>query len=185
MLQFISDHHHHESKPVKLVHSFLFCSCVYFCLYGPFNCISFHKSSRQLSTFSLCSSGLLSALSVLSTIYLFVKVSFSPVLVSKSIASFDVHFCSLLGSICCLESHSASWSVFFLSQFLRQCYYWIHILCLYQYWISNWPVFLWWMQCQLANFEGYSGGKKKSESSAKFIWNGKKKFLRSEFHSRE
>ena len=34
------------------------CSCVYFCLYGAFNCISFHKFSRQLSIFSLCSSGL-------------------------------------------------------------------------------------------------------------------------------
>ena len=29
----------------------------YFSLYGLFNCISFHKFSRQLSTFSLCSSG--------------------------------------------------------------------------------------------------------------------------------
>ena len=60
---------------------------VYFCLYGTFNCISFHKFSRQLSTFSLCSSGLLSALSVLSTIYLFVKVSFSP----------DIILCGWLG----------------------------------------------------------------------------------------
>ena len=49
-------------KPTELVHSFLFCSCVRFCLYGPFNCILFHKVSRQLSVFSLCSSGLLSAL---------------------------------------------------------------------------------------------------------------------------
>ena len=30
-------------KPAELVHSFLFCSCVCFCLCGPFNCISFHK----------------------------------------------------------------------------------------------------------------------------------------------
>ena len=36
--------------------------CVYFCLYGPFNCISFHQFSRWLSAFSLCSSGLISAL---------------------------------------------------------------------------------------------------------------------------
>ena len=42
----------------ELVHSFSFCSCVCFCLYGPLNCISFHKLSRQLSAFSLCSSGL-------------------------------------------------------------------------------------------------------------------------------
>ena len=47
---------------------FLFCSCVYFCLYGPFNCIPFHKFSRQLSAFSLCSSGLTSALLVLLTV---------------------------------------------------------------------------------------------------------------------
>ena len=56
----------------------LICSCVYLCLYGPFNCISFHKCSRKLSAFSLCSSGLLSALLVLSTAYLFMKVSLSP-----------------------------------------------------------------------------------------------------------
>ena len=38
-------------KPAELAHSFSFCSCVYFCLYGPFNCISFRKFSRQLSAF--------------------------------------------------------------------------------------------------------------------------------------
>ena len=68
----------HRHKPTEPAHSFLVCSCVYFCLYGPFNCISFHKFSRQLSAFSLCSSGLISALLVLSTIYLFMKVSLSP-----------------------------------------------------------------------------------------------------------
>ena len=57
---------------------FLFCSCVCFCLYGLFTCISFHKFSRQLSAFSLCSSSLIFALLVLSTIFLFVKVSLSP-----------------------------------------------------------------------------------------------------------
>ena len=50
-------------KPTELAHSFLFCSCAYFCL--SFNCISFHKFSRQLPAFSLCSSGLISALLVL------------------------------------------------------------------------------------------------------------------------
>ena len=57
-----------------------FCSvlCVYFCLYGSFNCASFHKSSQQLSIFPLCSSVFISALLVLSSIYLFLKVSFSP-----------------------------------------------------------------------------------------------------------
>ena len=60
-------------KPTELAHSFLFCSCVCFCLYGPFNCISFHKSSRQLSAFSLCSPSLISDLLVLSTIYLFLQ----------------------------------------------------------------------------------------------------------------
>ena len=58
---------------------FKFCSCVYFCPHGPFNCISFHKFSRHVSVFSLCSSGLISAPLVLSTIglYRFMKVSFS------------------------------------------------------------------------------------------------------------
>ena len=36
---------------------------------------------RQLSAFSLCSSGLISAILVLSTIYLFVKVSLSPAII--------------------------------------------------------------------------------------------------------
>ena len=65
-------------KPTQLAHSFLLCTCVYFCLYDPFHCISFHKFSRQLSVFRLCSCGLSSAVLVLSTIYLFMKVSFSP-----------------------------------------------------------------------------------------------------------
>ena len=57
-------------KPTELANSFLFCFCVCFCLYGPFNCISFHKFFRQLSTFSFCSCGLSSALLVLSAIYI-------------------------------------------------------------------------------------------------------------------
>ena len=57
---------------------FLFCSCVCFCLYSPFSCISFHKFSRQLSAFSLCSCGLISAVLDFSTLYLFMKVSLSP-----------------------------------------------------------------------------------------------------------
>ena len=63
-------------EPTELAHSFLFCSCVYFCLYGPFSCISFHQFSRHVLSFS--SSGLISASLVLSTICLFVKVPFSP-----------------------------------------------------------------------------------------------------------
>ena len=52
--------------------------CLFFCLYGPFNCISFHQFCLPLFVFSLCSSCLFSVLLVLSAIYLFVKVSFSP-----------------------------------------------------------------------------------------------------------
>ena len=72
MLRFMS-HINQPSLPTLLS-----CSCVYFSLYGPFACISFRKLSRQLSAFSLCSSGLISASLVLSTIYLFMKLSFSP-----------------------------------------------------------------------------------------------------------
>ena len=68
-------------KQTELAHAILFCSCVYFCLYGPFNCISFHKLSRQVSAFSLCSSGLKSALLVFSSVYLLMKVSLGPVLI--------------------------------------------------------------------------------------------------------
>ena len=40
-----------KHKPAELAPSFLFCSCVYFCPYDPFYCISFHKFSRRLSVF--------------------------------------------------------------------------------------------------------------------------------------
>ena len=46
-----------------------------FLSYGPFTYISFQKSSRQLSAFSLSSPSLISAFLVLSTIYLFLKNS--------------------------------------------------------------------------------------------------------------
>ena len=49
-----------------------------FLSYGPFNCISFHKFSQQFYVFSLCSSGLISVLLVLSTLYFFMTVSLSP-----------------------------------------------------------------------------------------------------------
>ena len=62
-------------KPTELAHTFLTALGVYFCLYDPFNCISFHKFSRQLSSFSSCSSGLISAVIVLSTVFFFLKVS--------------------------------------------------------------------------------------------------------------
>ena len=55
-------------EPTELAHSFLFCSWACVCLFGPFNCIPFHKFSQQLSAFSLCSFGLISALLVLSAI---------------------------------------------------------------------------------------------------------------------
>ena len=74
-------------KPTELAYSFLFCSCVCFCLYGPLNCISFHIFSQQLSAFSLSSSSLISAILALSTVYLFMKVSLSP----------DVILCDWLG----------------------------------------------------------------------------------------
>ena len=65
-------------KPTELAHSFLFRSCICFYLYGPFDCISFHQVSKQLSVFLLCSSNLISSSFVLSIICLFMKVSFSP-----------------------------------------------------------------------------------------------------------
>ena len=67
-----------RQKPTELAHSFLFRTFVCFCLYGPFNFISFHQFSRQLSVFSLCSSGPISAILALSVIYHFMKVSLSP-----------------------------------------------------------------------------------------------------------
>ena len=60
-------------KPTELAQSFFFRSCFCFCLYGPFNCNSFHKFSRQLSAFLLCSSGL-----ILPYWSLFMNVSLGP-----------------------------------------------------------------------------------------------------------
>ena len=62
-------------KPTQFAYSFLFCSCAFICLYGPFSCISFHKFSHQFSVSSFSFSGLISALLALSTTYLFIKVS--------------------------------------------------------------------------------------------------------------
>ena len=72
-------------KPTELAHSFSFCSCVRFCLYVPFSCISFQKFSRQLSVFWLCSCDLISDLLVLSITYLLWK--------SPSALSPDVILC--------------------------------------------------------------------------------------------
>ena len=66
-----------DINQTELAYSFSFRSCVCFCLYGPFNGISINKFFRRLSAFSLCSSCLFSALLVLSTIYLFTKISLS------------------------------------------------------------------------------------------------------------
>ena len=65
-------------KPTELAHPLLFCFCVYFCFYGPFNCSAFQHFFRQLSAFSLCSFGLNSVLLVLSTIHFFMNVSLIP-----------------------------------------------------------------------------------------------------------
>ena len=75
------------NKPTELAHSFLFSTYVCFCLYSPFSCIPFCNFAQRLSAFSLCSSGLISALLVFSTVYLFMKVPFSP----------DVTLCGWLG----------------------------------------------------------------------------------------
>ena len=51
--------------------------CLFLSLW-PFQLYSFHKSSWLLSALSFCSSSLMSALLVFSTMYLFMKVSLSP-----------------------------------------------------------------------------------------------------------
>ena len=85
-----------KKSPTELAHSFSFCSCVWFCPYGPFNSVSFHKFPRQLSAFSLCPSGLISALLVLSTAYLCMKVSFSPDIIHSGWLGFKHHLTNQL-----------------------------------------------------------------------------------------
>ena len=65
-------------KPTDLAHYFSFCSCIYFCLDDPFNCIHYINSPDKFPFFWLCSSGLIAILLVLSTVNLFMTVSFSP-----------------------------------------------------------------------------------------------------------
>ena len=75
-------------KPTELAHSFLFCSCACFCLYGLAYTTVFHLiNSPANSLLSHCSSGFNSALLVLSAVYLFMKVSLSP----------DIILCGWLG----------------------------------------------------------------------------------------
>ena len=68
-----------DVKQPSLSTLFILFLCLFFCCccchYGPFNCISFHKFFQQRSTFLLCSSGFISALLVLSTTYMYLKVS--------------------------------------------------------------------------------------------------------------
>ena len=76
--------HVHVPAPAQVTHTATawtfksFSFCVYFCLLGPFDCISYHKFSRQLSISWLFFRLLISALLVLSTAYFFMKVSLSP-----------------------------------------------------------------------------------------------------------
>ena len=95
-------------KPPELAHSFLFCSCVCFCLHGPLNSISLHKFSPQLSAFSLRSSGHSSALLFLSAIHLFMKVSFIP----------DIILCSWLG----FKHQITNFFFFFSSSSFSSCF---------------------------------------------------------------
>ena len=76
MLRFLSDINQ-PNLPTPF-NPFLCLFFFFFNLYGPFNCISFFNFSRKLFAFSLCSSRLISALLVLSTAYLFMKVFLSP-----------------------------------------------------------------------------------------------------------
>ena len=62
-------------KPTELAPSFLFSSCVCFCLYNPFNCISFHKFSPKTPRFLtlffwsyFCLSGLFNYISLSETL---------------------------------------------------------------------------------------------------------------------
>ena len=80
-----------------------------FCLYGPFNCISFQKFSRQLSAFSPYSSGLIYASVVLSTIYLFMKVSLSPDILLCVWLGLKRQLTSLLPALFLCLWHSPQW----------------------------------------------------------------------------
>ena len=65
-------------NPTELAHSFLFCSCVCFCLMALSTVFHSINAPENFPALSLCSAGLISALLVISTIYLFTKVSLSP-----------------------------------------------------------------------------------------------------------
>ena len=66
-------------KPTELAHSVLLFLCLFMSIIMALSTV-FHSinSPWQLSAFSLCSSRLISTLLVLSTVYICVKLSFSP-----------------------------------------------------------------------------------------------------------
>ena len=76
-------------KPPELDQSVLPASCVFFCLYSPFNCISFLKLSRQtLCFFTLFFRPYLCLTGPFNYMSFFMKVSFNP----------DIIHCGWLGS---------------------------------------------------------------------------------------
>ena len=72
-------------NPPSLPTTFILFFCPFLSLWPV--CISFHEFSRQLSTFSLCSTELISAFMILVTTCLFMKVLLSP----------DIILCGWLG----------------------------------------------------------------------------------------
>ena len=103
MLQFMSAIYH-PSLPTP-VYSVLVC----FCLYGPFNCISFKKFSGQFLFFR--SFSLLSALLVLSTIHLYGKVSFSPNIIPSGLLGSKHQFTDFQRNKSCIQQCEQSWWV--------------------------------------------------------------------------
>ena len=109
-------------KPTKLVHSFLFCSRVYFFLRALSTV--FHSINCPYNS-PYSDSGLISALLVLSTICLFRKVSFSPDIIPSGWLGSEHTLNSQLTLLCCccccrcFSSHSL------LSFLLCSFFFWV------------------------------------------------------------
>ena len=98
-----------------------------------------------------------------------------PTFVSKIIVSSDLHFCSLLGTICCLESRSTSWSsthVFTISR--------LYFLICYARINSKAVARLWSCDVQNAKWKETT-----TKSSAKLLRNGKKVLPGAEGHFKQ
>ena len=120
------------SRGRDVARSFSFCFCVSCCFYGPFNCILFHAFFRHLSACAPNSSSIISALLILSTTYLFMKVSLSPDIILCGWMGLKYQLTNYYGSVPCGMNKvllNTEYSFFLPAQFIAP------LLCIMNFYI--------------------------------------------------